>query len=291
MTRWFRFYDDAINDPKALKLSDKTYRIWVGILCIASKNDGALPSFEDMAIMLRMKAEKLQPELEKLIAAELIDHDDDGLRPHNWNTRQYKSDVSNERVQRHRERQRNVTPAVTVTPPETEADTETKSEKKDIRAVAKATRPAGGEAFDEFWKAYPKRDGANPKAPAQKIFAAAVKSGHDPTAITSGARRYAEALRGKGQVGTAYVAQALTWLRQARWEDYPEGGELIAGEVQMPGVYVAFDTPEHDAWASHERATGKSFPRDRSGGWHFPSQWPPGFGAMNEAMKQEELGQ
>ena len=39
MSRWFRFYDDAINDPKVLKLSDRMHRVWIGLLCIASKND------------------------------------------------------------------------------------------------------------------------------------------------------------------------------------------------------------------------------------------------------------
>lgn len=106
MTRWFRFYDDAINDPKILKLSDKTFRIWTGLLCLASKNDGKLPLFEDMAIMLRMKPEKLQPELEALIAAGLIDHGDDGMHPHNWNGRQYKSDDSSERVARYRDKRK-----------------------------------------------------------------------------------------------------------------------------------------------------------------------------------------
>lgn len=94
MARWFRLYDDTLNDPKILKLSDKTHRIWIGILCVASKNDGALPPFEDMALLLRMKPEKLQPELEKLISAGLIDHDDNGLRPHNWQGRQYKGSSS-----------------------------------------------------------------------------------------------------------------------------------------------------------------------------------------------------
>ena len=130
MSRWFRFYDDAINDPKALKLSDRTFRVWVGMLCLASKNGGVLPSFDDMAILLRMKPAQLQPELEKLIAAELLDHDDNGIAPHNWNARQYKSDTKDatnaQRQKRYRDRYRNGDSnganTVTVTP--TRAETE-----------------------------------------------------------------------------------------------------------------------------------------------------------------------
>lgn len=120
MSRWFRFYDDAINDPKLLKLSDRSHRVWMGMLCLASKNDGKLPPFDDMVLLLRTKADKLQPEIEKLIEAGLLDHDDAGIAPHNWNGRQFKSDTSNERVKQHRQRNRNVTSPVTVTPPETE---------------------------------------------------------------------------------------------------------------------------------------------------------------------------
>ena len=132
MSRWFRFYDDTLNDPKTLKLSDKTFRIWVMILCAASKNDGKIPFFEDLVILLRIKAAKLQPEIEKLITAELIDHDDNGMRPHNWDRRQYKSDVADptnaERQQRYRERHRNAVTTVTPKRPDTEAETDTEPE-------------------------------------------------------------------------------------------------------------------------------------------------------------------
>lgn len=161
MSRWFRLYDDTLNDPKILKLSDKTYRIWIGILCVASKNDGALPPFDDIALMLRMKPEKLQPELEKLIAAGLIDHDDDGLRPHNWEGRQYKSDVSTDRVKRFRSGKRNVS----VTPPDTEQNTDTEAEKKkepELRSdaltlvkVSRETKSTGKHLLPDDWQPKP----------------------------------------------------------------------------------------------------------------------------------------
>jgi hypothetical protein len=116
MSRWFRFYDDALNDPKILKLSDKLHRVWVGILCVASKNDGKLPPLDDMALMIRMKPEKLAEALKSLMIAGLIDEDEEILSPHNWNARQFKSDVSTERVKRFRKRPRNVS----VTSPDTE---------------------------------------------------------------------------------------------------------------------------------------------------------------------------
>jgi len=122
--RWFRFYDDAINDPKILKLSDKLFRFWTGILCVASKNDGRIPLLEDVALMLRMKPEKAAELFEELVTAGLIDINETGACPHNWSGRQFKSDVSTERVKRFRNGRRNVS----VTPPDTESDTERKKD-------------------------------------------------------------------------------------------------------------------------------------------------------------------
>jgi len=127
MSKWFRLYDDTINDPKILKLSDKLFRVWIGILCAASKNDGRLPSSDDLALMIRIKPEKMIEALEALVSAGLVDRDGPSLSPHNWNGRQYKSDVSTERVKRFRNGQRNVSE----TPPDTEQIQNTDTEKKD----------------------------------------------------------------------------------------------------------------------------------------------------------------
>ena len=122
MSRWFRFYDDAINDPKILKLSDKLHRVWIGLLCAASKNNGELPPLDDLALLVRMKPEKLRSALESLIKSGLFDDFGVVLKPHNWDKRQFKSDVSTERVKRFR----NVSGTVSETPPDTDTDTEKK---------------------------------------------------------------------------------------------------------------------------------------------------------------------
>jgi hypothetical protein len=78
MSRWFRFYDDAINDPKLLKLSNRLHRVWVGLLCVASKNDGRLPAMEDCALMLRLQPERMAEALVSLVGAGLLDRDENG---------------------------------------------------------------------------------------------------------------------------------------------------------------------------------------------------------------------
>jgi hypothetical protein len=120
VTRWFRFYDEALNDPKILKLSDKLFRVWVGLLCVASKNDGKIPPMEDTGLMLRMKPEKLSKDIADLMSAGLLDDIGGTVSPHNWSGRQYKSDSSTDRVKRFRNGGRNVSSDVSETAPETE---------------------------------------------------------------------------------------------------------------------------------------------------------------------------
>jgi hypothetical protein len=118
--RWLRLYDDTINDPKILKLPEAMRWHWIAMLCVASKNEGTLPPLDDIAIQLRMTAAKATEIIAALVKANLLDKTETGFAPHNWNGRQYKSDVSTERVKRFRNGKRNVSSDVSETPPEAE---------------------------------------------------------------------------------------------------------------------------------------------------------------------------
>jgi len=74
--------------------------------------------------------------------------------------------------------------------------------------------------FFEFWDAFPKRAGANPKTKAAEKFQTACKR-TDPEKIITGAKRYAAMCEADGSLGTKFVAQAVTWLSQERWDDDP----------------------------------------------------------------------
>lgn len=125
--RWFRLYEELVDDPKVQRLPGDTFKALVNLWCLASRNDGVLPSDEDIAFSLRMAPAKVQRLLADLRLVGLVEDGGEGVtRPHNWTGRQFKSDVSNERVKQHRQRQRNVTPAVTAalhaTPPDSETE-------------------------------------------------------------------------------------------------------------------------------------------------------------------------
>lgn len=118
-SRWFRFYAEAMRNPKVAKLSDKDFRLWVQLLAVASENDGKIPPVDDLKVVLNRRLDHLLTGVKELLRASLIDPLEDGYTPHNWNKFQYKSDTSTERVTLHRKKRN-----VSETAPETEAETE-----------------------------------------------------------------------------------------------------------------------------------------------------------------------
>lgn len=120
--------------------------------------------------------------------------------------------------------------------------------------VADATRRTIDSDFQEFWKAYPKRDGANPKAPARKAFLAALKAGTEASEITEGARRCSA--RDRDKIGTPFIPQAVKWLRDRRWEDYGATGPPAAAGYQPPPGAVSFIDKMKEKSNGHANGTG-----------------------------------
>lgn len=216
MSRWWRAYDEAVDDPKLQQLSAVLFRAWFNICCLTSKNGGILPSRSVIAFKLRCSEEKAGAIIEQLRDAQLIDEvDSDGtvdLAPHNWKGRQFQSDTSTPRVKRFRGQQRNVSSGVSVTPPETEADTETKSE-TEKEGGKNARRRACVWPFDEFWEVFPNKVG---KEQARKSFEKIEQSkAVDYQSLITAARVYASKTDDRPWCNPG------TWLNQHRWTDQP----------------------------------------------------------------------
>lgn len=129
MSRWFRMYDELLDDPKVQRLSGDDFKAWVNILCLASRHDGSLPSSDDIGFALRLDGKKTKAVLSRLASAGLLDETEEGgFAPHGWNARQYKSDVSTSRVKQFRERKKavsgNADETFHATPPETDTETD-----------------------------------------------------------------------------------------------------------------------------------------------------------------------
>jgi hypothetical protein len=111
LSRWWRAYDEAVDDPKLIMLSDKAHRAWFNLMCVASAYKGTLPEIKVIAIKLRVTPQQASAVIAELVAAELIDRREDGkFEPHNWNGRQYRTDKLDSsnaiRQKRHREKTR-----------------------------------------------------------------------------------------------------------------------------------------------------------------------------------------
>jgi hypothetical protein len=136
VNHWWRAYNEAVDDPKLQRLPDATFKAWFNLMCLASRNDGALPPIEDIAFSLRLSTARVNQIIADLKHRELLDVMEDGtLQPHNWNGRQYKSDVSTERVKRFRKRKRNVPFAATGTPPDTDSEAERKEPSQEVQTI------------------------------------------------------------------------------------------------------------------------------------------------------------
>ena len=130
MSRWFRFYADAMRHPKVARLSDSDFRLWCELLSVAAERGGKIPPADDLKRLLKRRLDHLSSALKRLISGGLIDPLEVGYEPHGWSERQYVSDTSTPRVRKHRKKRN-----VSVTPPDTEADTEY-SVSKDTGAAA-----------------------------------------------------------------------------------------------------------------------------------------------------------
>lgn len=294
MSRWWRAYDEAVDDPKLQRLPPALFKSWFNLCCIASKNGGTLPPIGDVAFRLHVTEHKAAEIITALVAAGLIDRrEDQTFEPHNWEGRQYKSDVTDptaaERMKRYRKNRNAVTEkTVTATPPRVQnAEAETEQIKdSSLRSLDRKRDP-----FDEFWEIYPKRDGTNPRHPARKRFIAALKSGIEPDTIISGARTFAAECKERGHVGTPYVAQATTWLNQRRWGDVPTEGAPTTGPPSDL-------TPEQQAdWAKgwrpgmptsaelKARSTTNGHAHHDSGANHPKELFPKGAGVRGDASE------
>lgn len=93
---------------------------------------------------------------------------------------------------------------------QTEAETETKTETEtDKKLIRTASRPVGfADEFEDLWKAYPRRAGANSRKDALAAFCARRKEGEPRDSLAAGLGRYTAFCVATNKVGTEYVQQA-----------------------------------------------------------------------------------
>jgi hypothetical protein len=269
MSRWFRVDDGLVDDPKVQQLSDRMFRAVVNLWCITSQNNGNFPPVDQIAFKLRISSTKAAKVVDELRAAGLVDEDDKGARPHNWNGRQFKSDVSTDRVQQFRERRRNVSSTVSETPPETE---QSQSRTEQIpEALA-----SGGATPKKSRKRKPETPLPDDWSPTSEDRDYGKSLGLSEKEIARETERFRNNARSKDRTLTNWGMGFRNWLLKAAEFLGREPLTVDTATAGSDGFYAAAETAELEAWDDfRQRSEGKSYPRDAKGGWYFPSQWPP----------------
>lgn len=260
MSGWFRVYSELLDDPKFIKLGPDQRSALVMMWCVAADNGGRLPALDDIAIKFRLSEARTKKLLDELKRNGFIDDDSNGSTPHNWNGRQYKTDVSTDRVQRYRKRQRNVSPTVSETFQETPGNGYMKrnsSVSVSVPSLSSSATSLGLEEseeeqacgenrtkFDEFWEAYPNKVG---KKHVQKQFVEALKI-ISFEKLMDGLRLY------KNKTDDRPWCNPATWLHQGRWDDQP------AQQQPRGGVLGALDKIERDIENGLDREASEDAP-------------------------------
>jgi hypothetical protein len=136
---WLRLYTDILDDANIITLESRFFRTWVlSMLSVKRnhRNPGFLPEFKQWALDVKLRPDLAKQHLDVLVESGLIDRTDSGLRHHNWDNWQYKSDDVNARVRDWRKRKRNVTCNVTRNVAVTHQNTEYRVQKQNTENPA-----------------------------------------------------------------------------------------------------------------------------------------------------------
>jgi hypothetical protein len=209
MSRWFRMYDEILDDPKVQRLPPDLFKAWVNILALTSRNDGALPSMENCCFAFRETENSVSSAFHALEKVGLLKRKNGRLIPNGWEKRQYKSDTSTDRVKRFRDRFRNAAE----TPSESESESESIPSESKILQESKTRARKFDSDFAEWWAVYPDKVG---KGAARKAYQGARSKGVDQPTLMAALPRYIAA-----KPPDRAWCHPATWLNQERWLDQP----------------------------------------------------------------------
>ena len=152
--QWLRLYTEIRSDRKLRRLSPAQRWLWVVILTIAKESprpgclllsEGVPVTVEDLADDAAIPLDEVKSGVEAFMSQKMLGQSGDVYCLVNWDKRQFVSDGSTERVQKHRQKKRqNETlqkrfSAVTETPPETDYRQQTTETETDLSSCLTTT--------------------------------------------------------------------------------------------------------------------------------------------------------
>lgn len=288
MSRWVRVYADILDDEKVAKMSLKTFKFFIFLLTYVAENDPEeklkkSKSFQNneqndeqndarntLRDTLRNDRVPSDPKLicwrfritkktydqcvKELLSLGIIYFENNDLVVANWSKRQYKSDLSTDRVKRFRERFRNVDE--TVYQSNRVHSTEKKKEKEKYKKKKKEesftetadflhTRDFYFLAGEKFYEAYPvKKDHDR----VLEIFKAACKKNNLTsqggvqsfltTCLFAVRQQIAEhELKSKYGIPTPLWKYPVKWIENGCWQDSVQTAAEIRQEAITGGYY------------------------------------------------------
>lgn len=229
---WFRFYVEALTDPKLRRLTPEQRWVWVAVLGAARQSPipGRLlitteiaMNFEDLSELSGVNLRRTRAAVDAMTALGLVTVDDGEIVVPSWSTRQFESDESTNRVAEHRRKAVDGTTIgryidVSVTPPETETETDISIDHPD-------------DGFDAFWNQYPRKEGKKLAATRWKNL-----TKRDRDAALAALPAHIRLWRNEGRQHK-YIKQPAVWLNGRHWEDEITGqrgtSAIGAGGVEI----------------------------------------------------------
>jgi hypothetical protein len=217
---WFRFYVEAMRDPKMRRLTPAQRWLWVAILSAAREScepgrlviaPGVPMTESDLADYAGMRRPEVMDGLAVMLELGMVVEDVVTWVVPAWNDRQYESDNTTERTRKHRSKEqgRNVPTTPVGTPPETEAETDTENP---------PSRP-------------PRKQRPHPDfEPTDNHRAYALERGLD---IDDQRDRWITHCEAKGTTYANLNSGFATWLHRA--VDFGQGGKPVATFAELTG--------------------------------------------------------
>jgi len=247
---WLRLYRELIHDPKLRRLPAEQRYVWIVLLCL-SDDHGAVEvapgvgyTVDDLANIAGADPASVEAALQWYRRADMVETlTGGGLRIVHWDDRQYTSDLSTERVRRHRRRRAiqatddadegpdsdagddtlhgNVSETfhgnVSETPLEQNRTDQIRVEQTPTRARVPPDDTTDPD-FDRFWLAYPKRKS---KLDARKAWQD-TRASRPPIGELLARLQALKASPDWRKDRGKYIPHPATWLRRGGWDDEPE---------------------------------------------------------------------
>lgn len=205
-------YAEFATDPKVQMLSEIDQRRFLMILCLRCCNGDVTLQDTEVAFQLRVTPDEYAKTKVILTEKGLVGSDN---KPTSWDKRQMRSDTSNERVSRFREKLKQEENA-TVTLQKRSVEKRERESKQPL---------VSDERFGLFWKSYPKKVA---RQDAERAWKKANINGEFESVISAleEQKRSEDWTKEKGK----FIPHPASWINKRRWED----------EITLP-VQQAFD--------------------------------------------------